>query len=109
MFYNEAFSYYEKAKDVLGSRKSNAELWDLVNWELSTATFTLAKQLQDYSSADEVSFSKTFFYSELLIICVKLIINFIKLNMVGSFLLYCSFRFAAMIWRKRFWIFYKNL
>ncbi|KAM7356540.1 erythroid differentiation-related factor 1 [Cochliomyia hominivorax] len=54
MFYNEAFSYYEKAKDVLGSRKSNAELWDLVNWELSTATFTLAKQLQDYSSTDEV-------------------------------------------------------
>ncbi|XP_013110135.2 erythroid differentiation-related factor 1 [Stomoxys calcitrans] len=52
-FYNEAFSYYEKAQDVLGSRKSNAELWDLVNWELSTATFTLAKQLQDCSRADE--------------------------------------------------------
>lgn len=55
MFYNEAFSYYEKAKDVLVSRKSNAELWDLVNWELSTATFTLAKQMQDFSSADDVS------------------------------------------------------
>lgn len=54
MFYNEAFSFYEKAQDVLGSRKSNPELWDLVNWELSTATFTLAKQLQDCSSADEV-------------------------------------------------------
>ncbi|XP_061388075.1 erythroid differentiation-related factor 1 [Musca vetustissima] len=52
-FYNEAFSFYEKAQDVLGSRKSNPELWDLVNWELSTATFTLAKQLQDCSSADE--------------------------------------------------------
>ncbi|XP_075164289.1 erythroid differentiation-related factor 1 [Haematobia irritans] len=52
-FYNEAFSYYEKAQDVLGSRKSNPELWDLVNWELSTATFTLAKQLQDGSRADE--------------------------------------------------------
>lgn len=54
MFYNEAFSFYEKAQDVLGSRKSNPELWDLVNWELSTATFTLAKQLQDCSSAEEV-------------------------------------------------------
>lgn len=54
MFYNEAFSNYEKAKDVLGSRKCSAELWDLVNWELSTATFTLAKQLQDFSTADEV-------------------------------------------------------
>lgn len=55
MFYNEAFGYYEKAKDILGSRKSNAELWDLVNWEFSTATFTLAKQLQDYSSTEEVN------------------------------------------------------
>ena len=54
MFYNEAFTYYEKAKDVLNSRKSNPELWDLVNWELSTATLTLAKQLQDYSSPEEV-------------------------------------------------------
>lgn len=55
MFYNEAFSNYEKAKDVLGSRKCSAELWDLVNWELSTATFTLAKQLQDFSTADEAT------------------------------------------------------
>lgn len=54
-FYNEAFANYEKAKDVLGSRKCNAELWDLVNWELSTATFTLAKQLQDFSSTTEVN------------------------------------------------------
>lgn len=62
MFYNEAFSYYEKAQDILGSRKSNPELWDLVNWELSTATFTLAKQLQDCSSADEVNIH--IFYSQ---------------------------------------------
>ncbi|XP_067646541.1 erythroid differentiation-related factor 1 [Eurosta solidaginis] len=55
LFYNEAFVNYEKAKDVLGSRKSSAELWDLVNWELSTATFTLAKQLQDFSTADEAT------------------------------------------------------
>ncbi|XP_011179786.2 erythroid differentiation-related factor 1 [Zeugodacus cucurbitae] len=55
MFYNEAFSNYEKAKDVLGSRKCSVELWDLVNWELSTATFTLAKQLQDFSTADEAT------------------------------------------------------
>ncbi|XP_004525344.1 erythroid differentiation-related factor 1 [Ceratitis capitata] len=55
MFYNEAFLNYEKAKEVLGSRKSSPELWDLVNWELSTATFTLAKQLQDFSTADEAT------------------------------------------------------
>ncbi|XP_017096079.2 erythroid differentiation-related factor 1 [Drosophila bipectinata] len=52
-FYNEAFNFYEKAKDCLDTRKANAELWDLVQWELSTATFTLAKQLQDYSAADK--------------------------------------------------------
>ncbi|XP_017136606.1 erythroid differentiation-related factor 1 [Drosophila miranda] len=54
-FYNEAFNYYEKATDCLDTRKANAELWDLVNWELSTATFTLAKQLQDHSAADKNS------------------------------------------------------
>lgn len=47
--YYEAFRYYEKAKSVLGTRKCNPDLWDLVCWELSTAMFTLAKQLQDYS------------------------------------------------------------
>ncbi|XP_039964741.1 erythroid differentiation-related factor 1 [Bactrocera tryoni] len=55
MFYSEAFSNYEKAKEVLGSRKCSVELWDLVHWELSTATFTLAKQLQDFSTADEAT------------------------------------------------------
>ncbi|XP_030572363.1 erythroid differentiation-related factor 1 [Drosophila novamexicana] len=57
-FYNEAFNYYEKAKDCLDTRKANAELWDLVQWELSTATFTLAKQLQDYSAADKSSLAE---------------------------------------------------
>ncbi|KAH8286517.1 hypothetical protein KR054_010593, partial [Drosophila jambulina] len=57
-FYNEAFNYYEKAKDCLDTRKANAELWDLVHWELSTATFTLAKQLQDYSAADKTSLAE---------------------------------------------------
>uniref|UniRef100_A0A2M4CZA1 Erythroid differentiation-related factor 1 n=1 Tax=Anopheles darlingi TaxID=43151 RepID=A0A2M4CZA1_ANODA len=33
----------------LGTRKENPELWSLVSWELSTATFNLAKQLQDHS------------------------------------------------------------
>ncbi|KAH8301127.1 hypothetical protein KR018_002623, partial [Drosophila ironensis] len=54
-FYSQAFSYYEKAKDCLDTRKANAELWDLVHWELSTATFTLAKQLQDYGATDKTS------------------------------------------------------
>ncbi|ALC43509.1 CG6511 [Drosophila busckii] len=57
-FYQEAFNYYEKAKDCLDTRKANAELWDLVQWELSTATFTLAKQLQDFSTADKSSLAE---------------------------------------------------
>ena len=48
-FYNQSFIYYQRALNILGSRKKNPDLWDLVNWDLSTATFTLAKQLQDFS------------------------------------------------------------
>ncbi|XP_035783260.1 erythroid differentiation-related factor 1-like [Anopheles albimanus] len=48
-FYHEAFSYYQRALGTLGTRKENPELWSLVSWELSTATFNLAKQLQDHS------------------------------------------------------------
>ncbi|XP_053693894.1 erythroid differentiation-related factor 1 [Sabethes cyaneus] len=51
-FYNEAFTHYRRALAVLGSKKKNPDLWSLVTWELSTATFNLAKQLQDYSEAD---------------------------------------------------------
>lgn len=49
-FYKEAFKHYERALGVLESRKINPELWDLVKWELSTATFILAKQMQDSSA-----------------------------------------------------------
>ncbi|XP_062565937.1 erythroid differentiation-related factor 1 isoform X2 [Armigeres subalbatus] len=51
-FYHEAFANYQRALGVLGSKKENPDLWSLVTWELSTATFNLAKQLQDYNSAD---------------------------------------------------------
>ncbi|XP_052868553.1 erythroid differentiation-related factor 1 [Anopheles cruzii] len=48
-FYHEAFGYYQRALATLGTRKENPELWSLVTWELSTATFNLAKQLQDHN------------------------------------------------------------
>ncbi|XP_058823689.1 erythroid differentiation-related factor 1 [Topomyia yanbarensis] len=51
-FYNEAFTHYQRALGVLGSKKENPDLWSLVTWELSTATFNLAKQLQDYSDVE---------------------------------------------------------
>uniref|UniRef100_A0A182JTA7 Erythroid differentiation-related factor 1 n=1 Tax=Anopheles christyi TaxID=43041 RepID=A0A182JTA7_9DIPT len=48
-FYHEAFEYYHRALGILGSRKDHPDLWSLVTWELSTATFNLAKQLQDHN------------------------------------------------------------
>ncbi|XP_055390389.1 erythroid differentiation-related factor 1 isoform X2 [Condylostylus longicornis] len=54
-FYHQAFSYYQRALGILDNRKLNPELWDMVNWDLSTATFTLAKQVQDWSSAESPS------------------------------------------------------
>lgn len=50
--YQESFNSYHRALAILESRKSNPELWDMVTWELSTATFNLAKQMQDYSTSD---------------------------------------------------------
>lgn len=50
--YQESFSSYNRALAILENRKANPELWDMVSWELSTATFNLAKQMQDYSSTD---------------------------------------------------------
>lgn len=54
-YYTEAFSSYERALTTLGSKKSHSDLWDLINWELSTAIFTYAKQLQDYGQSFDVS------------------------------------------------------
>uniref|UniRef100_A0A182P9L4 Erythroid differentiation-related factor 1 n=1 Tax=Anopheles epiroticus TaxID=199890 RepID=A0A182P9L4_9DIPT len=48
-FYNEAFEYYHRALGILGTRKDHPDMWSLVTWELSTATFNLAKQLQDHN------------------------------------------------------------
>uniref|UniRef100_A0A182NQJ1 Erythroid differentiation-related factor 1 n=1 Tax=Anopheles dirus TaxID=7168 RepID=A0A182NQJ1_9DIPT len=51
-FYHEAFGYYQRALGKLGTRKEHPDLWSLVTWELSTATFILAKQLQDHNVID---------------------------------------------------------
>lgn len=50
--YQESFNSYDRALSILESRKANPELWDMVTWELSTATFNLAKQMQDQGSVD---------------------------------------------------------
>lgn len=50
--YQESFNSYHRALAILENRKENPELWDMVTWELSTATFNLAKQMQDCSSVD---------------------------------------------------------
>lgn len=50
--YQESFNSYHRALSILETRKQNPELWDMVTWELSTATFNLAKQMQDNSASD---------------------------------------------------------
>ncbi|XP_076164566.1 erythroid differentiation-related factor 1 [Ptiloglossa arizonensis] len=47
-FYNKALASYQKALQVLGTRKSNSAIWDTVTWDLSTTLFTMATLLQDY-------------------------------------------------------------
>jgi hypothetical protein len=44
----QALSSYQKAVQVLGSRRSNPAIWDTVVWELSTTLFTMATLLQDF-------------------------------------------------------------
>lgn len=51
MFYDGAFTSYQRALGVLETRKCNPVLWDLVNWELSTSTFTLAQHIIDNTPA----------------------------------------------------------
>lgn len=50
--YQESFNSYHRALAILENRKANPELWDMVAWELSTATFNLAKQMQDNGVTD---------------------------------------------------------
>lgn len=47
-FYNKALASYQKALQVLSSRKSNPMIWDTITWDLSTTLFTMATLLQDY-------------------------------------------------------------
>lgn len=50
-FYNKALASYQKAVQVLGSRKTNPAIWDTVTWDLSTTLYTMATLLQDYPTA----------------------------------------------------------
>lgn len=50
--YQQSFDSYKRALAILENRKQNPELWDMVSWELSTATFNLVKQMQDNGTCD---------------------------------------------------------
>lgn len=52
--YQQSFNSYNKALAILETRKANPDLWDMVNWELSTSTFNLAKQIQDNAPAEAI-------------------------------------------------------
>lgn len=45
--YENAFHHYNRALGILGSKKENPELWDILTWELSTSTFTWAQLMMD--------------------------------------------------------------
>lgn len=51
-FYNKALSSYQKAVQVLGTRKNNPAIWDTVIWELSTTLFTMGTLLQDFPASN---------------------------------------------------------
>lgn len=53
--YENAFSSYQKALNILESKKQNSQLWDLVTWELSSGKFTLAKLMQQHYQSEMVS------------------------------------------------------
>jgi tetratricopeptide (TPR) repeat protein len=51
--YQQSFDSYRKALDILVEKKmKNAELYEIVLWEYSTAVFNLAKEMQEGISAD---------------------------------------------------------
>lgn len=45
--YENAFLHYNRALGILGSKKDNPELWDILTWELSTSTYTWAQLMMD--------------------------------------------------------------
>lgn len=47
-YYDQAVKEYQKALEVLKSRKRNMEIWDLVVWEYGTTLYTIASLLQDH-------------------------------------------------------------
>ncbi|XP_050543387.1 erythroid differentiation-related factor 1 isoform X2 [Daktulosphaira vitifoliae] len=52
-FTNQAVESYTKALAVLGNRRYNPQLWDMVSWDLSTTVYNLAIQSQDDPSMYE--------------------------------------------------------
>lgn len=51
-FYNKSLVSYQKALQVLGDRKMNPAIWDMVMWDFSTTLYTKATLLQDYLTTE---------------------------------------------------------
>ena len=67
-FYSKALTSYQKALQVLGTRKTNPTIWDSVTWDLSTTLFTMATLLQDFPTVGSkvkyfIFINKVFTYS----------------------------------------------
>ncbi|XP_059486132.1 erythroid differentiation-related factor 1 [Neocloeon triangulifer] len=53
-YYVKALNYYQRALFVLGERsEKNEQIWDSVNWQLSTTLYNMAVILQDYPDNSE--------------------------------------------------------
>lgn len=51
-YYENAFAAYERALNLIDSRKENPAIWDDITWNLSTAKFTLGKlMLENYENS----------------------------------------------------------
>ncbi|CAB3360999.1 Hypothetical predicted protein [Cloeon dipterum] len=53
-YYLKALNYYQKASCVLEKRcEENEQIWDSVNWQLSTTLYNMAVILQDYPDGNK--------------------------------------------------------
>ncbi|XP_064600327.1 erythroid differentiation-related factor 1-like [Liolophura sinensis] len=58
-YYTKAINFYQKALTVLSSRPKLPQIWDSVNWELSTTYFNMAMLLQDHAPVSSMSLEQT--------------------------------------------------
>ena len=72
-YYTSAVEHYQKSLGALGERKSCAEVWDRVTWELSGTHYTMGTLIQDYFSAQESEAEKVGLQTSLFTSCWQVV------------------------------------